>query len=332
MAPRLSFSQYFLIVLTVVVAVCVNQRPPELSSKLKEWRKSGRYFNYRGNAVFYRDDQGSSKHQDSVVLCIHGFPTSSIDWSKIWPKLKEKFGRVIAVDMLGLGFSDKPTEHAYTVMDQADLLEDLLDHLSVRNVHILTHDLGDTVAQEMLARYEDRMDDKEEDGVLGIVTLCLSNGGIFPETNYPRLTQKLLVLPWFGPFLARFMNYYLFSRSFSSIFDVATQPTTEELQDFWAVVAHKEGHLVVAKILDYMEQRRKNRERWVKVLNTTSVPVHLIYGSSDPVNPPQMLQRYREIVPRGTFTRHQGVGHYPHWEDPVGFANSYLDFVSLYKA
>lgn len=42
------------------------------------------------------------------LLCLHGFPTSSLDWYKLFPQLRRKFGRVIAPDFLGLGFSDKP--------------------------------------------------------------------------------------------------------------------------------------------------------------------------------------------------------------------------------
>lgn len=45
--------------------------------------------------------------------------------------------------------------YKYSVMDMANLIEALLKHLKVKTFHVLSHDLGDTVAQELIARYED---------------------------------------------------------------------------------------------------------------------------------------------------------------------------------
>ncbi len=71
----------------------------------------------------------------------------------MWDRLTERF-TVIAPDMLGMGFSDKPVAYEYTVHDHADMHEALLAHLGVESAHILAHDLGDSVGQEMLARHE----------------------------------------------------------------------------------------------------------------------------------------------------------------------------------
>ena len=54
--------------------------------------------------------------------------------------------------MIGFGWSDKPRNYAYSIMDQADLHEGLLSDLGVRKALVLAHDYGDTVAQELLAR------------------------------------------------------------------------------------------------------------------------------------------------------------------------------------
>ena len=53
-------------------------------------------------------DARANGSNDLVLLCLHGFPTSSFDWYKVWPDLKLNFNRIIAPDLLGFGFSDKP--------------------------------------------------------------------------------------------------------------------------------------------------------------------------------------------------------------------------------
>ncbi|KXJ13946.1 Mesoderm-specific transcript-like protein [Exaiptasia diaphana] len=174
MAERYSTSQVLFIILVVMFGVYMNNPPPELSSRLLEWRYSGKYFGYQGLAVFYKDDYGSGD-ANSVLVCIHGFPTSTYDFSKIWGSLKSKFGRVIAVDMLDLGFSDKPANRDFSVKEQATIIELLLQNLGVKRIHILAHDLGDTVALELLARFDEQQ--PNEPGRITIESFCLSNGG-----------------------------------------------------------------------------------------------------------------------------------------------------------
>ena len=85
---------------------------------LDTWRETGEFSQHRGHRIFYRD-AGSGE----AVVCIHGFPTASWDWHRVWPRLCEEF-RLIAPDMLGFGFSDKPAGYGYSIHDQADLIEE----------------------------------------------------------------------------------------------------------------------------------------------------------------------------------------------------------------
>lgn len=89
--------------------------------------------------------------QCPVIVLIHGFPTASWDWWKIWHKLRANY-RLIAMDMLGFGFSDKPAGHPYSIMEQADIVEALVRDKQLQQFHVLAHDYGDSVAQELLAR------------------------------------------------------------------------------------------------------------------------------------------------------------------------------------
>ena len=111
------------------------------------WRNSGDRFEYLGFPVFYR----KAGKKSSVLLCLHGFPTSSFDYRKVWNDLSARF-TLLAPDLIGYGFSAKPIDLNYTTFAQADLIAELLEHLGVSRVHILAHDYGNTITQELLAR------------------------------------------------------------------------------------------------------------------------------------------------------------------------------------
>src|SRR2546428_10423322 len=113
---------------------------------LDEWRAGGGFFDWRGAKIFFR----TGGTGDPLVL-IHGFPTASWDWAKLWPALSARY-RVIALDMIGFGLSDKPRDFAYSTPAQADLWQALLEREGVTRFRLLSHDYGDTVAQELLAR------------------------------------------------------------------------------------------------------------------------------------------------------------------------------------
>ena len=67
------------------------------------------------------------------IVLIHGFPTASWDWCKIWNTLRQHY-RLLTLDMLGFGFSDKPAGHPYSIMEQADIVIGLVDHEDFRQV------------------------------------------------------------------------------------------------------------------------------------------------------------------------------------------------------
>ncbi|POI19592.1 hypothetical protein CIB84_016663, partial [Bambusicola thoracicus] len=134
-----------------LLAVYLHIPPPRLSPALLSWKASGAFFTYKHQSIFYRDSTGAVGSSDVVIL-LHGFPTSSYDWSKIWEGLTQRFHRVIALDFVGFGFSDKPRPHHYSIFEQASIVERLVRHLGLHHqrINLLSHDYGDTVAQELL--------------------------------------------------------------------------------------------------------------------------------------------------------------------------------------
>lgn len=285
------------------------------TNTLQQWKSAGHYFEWGKHSIFYRD-QGKG----DTLLCIHGFPTASYDWQRMWPSLTKHF-RVISPDLLGFGFSSKPRRHAYSIIEQADILWALLKSLDMRKTHILAHDLGDSIAQECLARNEDAA----AKNAMAVQSVCFLNGGLFPEAHRPRLIQTLLRGP-LGPLLVHGLNEKKFNRSFASVFGANTQPGKEELANFWRLIERDNGEKLAHRLLQYIPERRKHRERWLHAMRQTKIPMRLINGVDDPVSGRHALERYRELIPDADTVELEGIGHYPQIEAPGAVLAAFLDF------
>lgn len=286
-----------------------------------EWHARGQMIKINEFDLFVIDE---NKDADDVVLLVHGFPTSSFDWQAVWPAIKSGY-RVIAMDMLGFGFSDKPDPHLYSIHEQAELIDGLCNHLQIRSAHILAHDYGDTVTQELLARHNGH------DLTFNIRSVCFLNGGLFPETHQALLIQKLLLSP-LGPLINRLTNKSRFDQSFSSVFGPDTQPSPEELQQFWDIINYNNGRHIFHNLITYMRDRRSHRQRWIDSINDAEIPIALINGSVDPVSGAHMVARFIELCGEPDFLKElSDIGHYPQVEAPKTVAENYLNFIGNTK-
>ncbi|MFZ6045208.1 alpha/beta fold hydrolase [Pseudomonas sp. CR3202] len=251
------------------------------------------------------------------LLLIHGFPTASWDWHYLWAPLARRF-RVIACDLLGFGYSDKPRVHDYRLLEQADINQALLAHLGVDGpVHVLAHDYGDSVAQELLARHHE--------GRLKLASCVFLNGGLFPETHRPVLVQKLLLSP-LGGLVGRLFSRRKLAASFAQVFGPGTQPSEMELDDFWRLIAEQDGPAVMHRLIQYIPERRQQRDRWVAAMQKGGVPLRVIDGAVDPISGAHMVARYRELIPDADTVLLEGIGHYPQTEAPDQVLEHYLAF------
>ncbi|GAB1609498.1 mesoderm-specific transcript homolog protein [Argonauta hians] len=315
-------SMYVVVGALLLLDVFLYYPSPSLSPRLRQWRDKGDWFKYQGFKIFYIDEHTTVTNNQTLV-CLHGYPTSSYDWVKIHDSLVQSFSRVIFLDFLGFGFSDKPRHHAYTIGEQADIVSSILEVSGVESYHILSHDYGDTVALELLSRFN-----KDTRETRPILSLAMMNGGIFPETNNPRPIQKLLLVPIIGNVVSKMAFYHLFRFSFSEIFG-ARKPSSEELWDFWSVFEHKRGSSVSSGVMQFIPERTKYKKRWVGALVKTKVPVTFIYGPADIINPPHFITHYRRLLPphQELQVLEEDVGHYPQWEAPTQVQHAYHTFL-----
>ena len=294
-----------------------NNSPDYISPK--QWQSRGELEILLGHSIFVVDE--GAAHLPTIVL-LHGFPTSSWDWQLIWDELAKDY-RLIALDMLGFGFSDKPNSRQYSIHGQADIVEALVKTKGLTNFHVLAHDYGDTVAQELLARQ------LEGTGSGTWLSCCLLNGGLFSETHRALLTQKLLLSP-LGKFLNRLTGYSKFSKNFSSVFGPQSKPSEQDLENFWWLINVNNGKHIFHNLITYMRDRIEHRERWVSALQKSTIPLAVINGSVDPVSGAHMVARYKELNCRLDYlVQLSAIGHYPQVEAPKEVYSHYQHFIDL---
>jgi pimeloyl-ACP methyl ester carboxylesterase len=278
----------------------------------EEWYSGGKRLATAGVNVFYRHEG-----RGEALICIHGFPTSSWDFAPLWERLTDRFD-VLAHDLVGLGRSDKPNQDVSIAL-QADVIEALAMDQGIYKAHLLAHDLGDTVAQELLAR---EMENKSHVQWLSCVFL---NGGIFPEAHRPRLIQKLLISP-VGLLVAKLATERTFRRNMRSIFSQQYPPEEVFIRDSWRLLTENSGLQMMPRLIRYMNERWQHRDRWVSPLENSRIPIRLINGALDPVSGIHAANYYKEVVPNPDVVVLDDVGHYPHVEKPEDVWDAFMEF------
>lgn len=285
--------------------------------KLERWRRKARFVDIAGRRIACWTS-GEEEDERPCLLLLHGFPTSSWDWSAMWAGLEARF-RLVALDMLGFGLSEKPRGIAYSILDQADLQEAMLERLGVGEAHLLAHDYGDTVAQELLAR--------AREGALSfsVKSACLLNGGLFPDLHRARPAQKLALTP-LGPLIGAFMTKAWLRRAFDAVYGPRTKPSDAEIDGHWALLREGGGVRVLHSLLNYIRERRRFERRWTDALLQASAPVRLIIGGADPVSGGHLYRYWLETAPNADAVLFDDIGHYPHTEAPEETLNAFFDF------
>jgi pimeloyl-ACP methyl ester carboxylesterase len=306
-------------------AVKPDQQFP-ITIPLEEWRQQAQFVQLLGHRIAYWQAGPKDK---PVVLLIHGFPSAAWDWQGLWQPLSQGY-RVVALDLLGFGYSDKPKDHAYSLIEQADIVMALTRQLGIERFHLLAHDYGVSVAQELLARHGDQV--KEPVGAAAshrgfLLSLGLLNGGLFAETQNHNLVMTLMNSA-FGPWLVKLADEESFSARFAAVFGDQSQPTEQQLQSYWQLINEQQGVLVQPELIGYIDERYQHRDRWVESMQATTVPMRIIVGAEDSLSGDNVLQRYRELIANADGVRLPGVGHYPQLEATEEVLASYQEFLS----
>jgi len=281
------------------------------------WGAIGRHRDLCGHRVFTIDAPAIGEEAHEPLLVLHGFPTSSFDFTEVLDPLR-RGRRVLLLDGLGYGLSAKP-DLAYMLALQADVVEAFVRQLGLTRLSLLTHDVGDTIGGELLAR--------RAAGAWGveIVRRVITNGSIYIEQAHLTDGQQFLLslpdekLPPDAPITAATLTRSL-RETFSPEAALPPEGSSKDLLPATVEqIMREEGHLLLPRLIRYIEERRRNQSRFTGAIESDPSPLHIVWGLDDPIALASMVETLRAERPDATVDLLEGVGHYPMVEAPARF-------------
>lgn len=278
-----------------------------LTEGVEAWRETGELERFGEQEVFVRAREGSG--EGPLLLLLHGFPSSSYDFRALLPLLGD--GPLLVFDFLGFGLSGKPRGYGYSLFKQADLAQQVATrHFAGRDVVIVAHDMGTSVATELLAR------DIDGSGELRLRAALLFNGSIVLDRASLTRGQRILRSP-LGGLAARLGSERFFRREFDALFSAAHPLSDEEAADQWSLICHNGGRKLGHELIAYLDERVAHAERWHGAIRDWPGALSLAWGLRDPVATIAVLAALRDLRPAIPVTELEELGHYPQIEDPA---------------
>jgi pimeloyl-ACP methyl ester carboxylesterase len=281
------------------------------------WEANGHYRELCGYRVFTVDAPSIGPETHEPLLILHGFPTSSFDYAAVLEPLRAG-RRVILFDDVGFGLSAKP-DMPYTLALQADVAVALAGELGLTRLALLTHDVGDTIGGELLARRA------EGSWAVEVTRRVITNGSIYIEQAHLTKAQQLLLsqpdekLPPDAPLTAASIARSL-RETYSPFSSLAHEGSADDhMAATVEQIMRDDGHLLLSRLIRYIEERRQNESRFTGAIEADPSPLHVVWGMDDPIAVPSMVDTLLAARPDATVVRLDGVGHYPMVEAPALF-------------
>jgi pimeloyl-ACP methyl ester carboxylesterase len=276
-----------------------------LTDRVERWRREGATEEVLHRRLFVRRRGGS---ESPLLLYLHGFPSSSYDWRPLFEARRSEEAS-IAFDFLGFGLSEKPADHLYTLAWQADAAVDIVRRAGSPPVFLVGHDMGTSVATELMAR------DIAGELEIDLAGAMLFNGSMLLHLARPTFGQKLL-RSRLGPVFARLTSERTFSAQFARIFSPDHPISAEEAADQWALISHGGGTRIAHRTINYMAERERFTERWHGAIRDWPGSLTLAWGLRDPVARTEVLRGLQELRPGVKTIELPDSGHYPQIETP----------------
>ncbi len=277
-------------------------------SVLEDWKARGSFADGEHGEVFYVDVPAVEDAGLDPILIVHGYPSCSYDWSACLPTLSAR-RRVVLMDLPGFGLSAKP-DLRYSIRLYADAVEAVVCEAALTRVALVTHDMGDTVGGELLAR------DLEGELSFAVSERVLTNGSIYIDMAQLTGGQQFLLAcedellpPESGG------DGSAFRGSLAAICSPDHQPSEDDLDALWQFMTYNDGHRLLARTIRYIEDRRAEEARFTGAIEKHPSPLGIVWGALDPVAVYPMTAKLlaaREDARRITL---EDVGHFPMLEE-----------------
>ena len=165
-------------------------RPPAHDAFAGEYPFASHFLELDGLRYHYVDEGVGE-----TLLMVHGNPTWSFAWRNLIKDLSRDY-RVVAVDHIGCGLSDKPQDYAYTLAQHIANLQRLVEALDLQRITLFAHDWGGAIGMGAAGRMPERF-----------ARFVLFNTAAFRSTRIP-LRISVCRLPLFGALAVRGLNAF----------------------------------------------------------------------------------------------------------------------------
>ncbi|MDO5566874.1 MAG: alpha/beta fold hydrolase [Planctomycetia bacterium] len=267
-----------------------------------------RYMKIGGFTCHYIDEAPDDWRKDDdprpTLLLVHGNPTWSFYWRNVILAFREKY-RVIAIDHIGCGLSEKPPlkDYPYTLDRRISDLATLVQKLNLQNIVLIAHDWGGVIALGAAERSPKRFS-----------RFVLMNTGAFRSDHCP-LRIRICRTPIINKLLVQGLNVFTHAAARMATSQPGGLPK-DIRAGYLAPYNSWANRVAVFQFVNDIPLSDKHRswERLGTVEQELSLfrdkPVALIWGMRDWCFTPEFLKRFLQFYPGALVHRIEKAGHY----------------------
>ncbi|MDL2235279.1 alpha/beta hydrolase [Christensenellaceae bacterium OttesenSCG-928-L17] len=242
------------------------------------------------------------------LLLVHTVGQSLYTWRNVFNELSAHY-RVIAVDLLGHGFSGRPVQFDYTIAEQADALRMFLDAKGIESAHIAGFSLGAMYALDFIIRYPERVGK----------AILLSPGGITPEMP---LGVRMMGTSLLGAIACRLYTRKVVNGFLSDcLFDLTTL-NDEVLDGYYQTIADGLSRRAIQYSIANF-----NETDVMASMRTVQAPALILWGVEDKWHPPAGSELFHAAISSAEFSVIRNAGHLMHEEKPNRFIEAVLEYI-----
>jgi 2-hydroxymuconate-semialdehyde hydrolase len=235
------------------------------------------------------------------VVFLHGIPTSSFLWRDVGEVVSRRW-RVIAPDLLGFGFSDRPADADLSPAGQATFLQRVLSELGVERYALVVHDYGALVGAELLAR--------DPDTVTHLVVL---NTSLWADDwgGSRRSPFGLLKMPGVGEVAFRFARKFMLREAFGLYVTERQRLTSEVMDVYWHPFTDGYSDVLLRLARESTEGMDEQQFcRWRDAIEAFDRPCLVVWGDQDPTFRTHIGRKIASILPAGNLELFEHSNHF----------------------
>ncbi|MEZ4380420.1 MAG: alpha/beta hydrolase [Nannocystaceae bacterium] len=255
-----------------------------------------------------------------ALLLVHGLPTAKELWFPVIPRLvaADPSLRIVAVDLLGYGASAKPTAAVHH-REQAAALDALRRHLALDRLTLVAHDLGASVAIDVMASY-----------AAGVERLVLMSPPVYPDFREPPVV-KLLRLPGLGHALLAAGTPLLFTAAMHRGLRHRERLTPRLHRAMVEPYRGRAGRAALRRNL-WWGRPAEVFAAYPATIRSIAAPTLVLQGCADPYIPIAQVERLRRDVAGARLGMIADGAHFLPIDAPDAVAGALLDFFAAHPA